>query len=157
MLIKTNLSWNTLARYSAMVWNNGEDEYTMNGDNFVECVEAEEDPDFVLTVDWLKSDCEWHIEKQRTMLDEDFIADYHRDYLEGYRDEETVAGHKEYLKQRNRINAFKRQFKTWLASVEVIDTWTFDTDKDEFISFPASANGRAVPNLYILKGGSSHG
>lgn len=147
MVIKTNLSWNTLATYSAMLWNNGEDAYIVTGDNFIECV-GEEDPNFILTLDWLKSDCEWHIEGQYSMLDGDYWADWHRDYLEGYRDEKTVEGHKEYLKQRKEINSFKRQYRKWLTTVETVEEWTFDTDVDEFISFPASANGSAVAILH---------
>ena len=100
----------------------------------------------MLTVNFLKDDCEWHIEKQFTMLDEDFAGMYHQDYLEGSRDEKTVAGHKEYLKQRKAINTFKKQFKEWLSTVEEVPEWTYDTDTTDFIYFPKS--GKAEPILH---------
>lgn len=146
MIIKTNLSWNTLANYSAMMWNNGEEPYCIGGDAFLDCLDS--DGEELLDLDYLKSDCEWQIEKHFTMLEEDFVATCHQDYLEGHRDSETVKGNNQYTQYRKEANAFKRQYRKWLESVEVVEEWTFDTDIDEFISFPSTANGKAVAILH---------
>ena len=147
MKISTNLSWNTLARYAAMLWNAGEEPYTPNGDNLVELVEAEDDPSFVLDLEWLKMDCKWHVDKHFDMLEEEFCAVCHRDYLAGRRDKETVDGHNKYLKWRKEAREFKRAFKIWVSTAETVPEWVYDTDTAEFVTFPKNANGKAVPIL----------
>ena len=144
MVIKTNLSWNTLAKYSALLWNNGKDDYIATGDNLVEMIEDEDDPDFILTVDYLRSDCEWHIQGYYDMLEEDFIAVCHQDFKEGRRDAETIKGHEEYLKQRKVLNAFKRNFKKWLEEVEEVPVWTYDTDTTDFIIYDYTNGAKPI-------------
>ena len=149
MIIKTNLSWNTLARYSAFMWNNGEDEYTADGGNWVEMIDNLEDGDtFTMDAESLKSNWEYLIWGHKQMLEDDYIGADHESYLEGYRDEKTVAGNKEYLKQRREIDAFRRDYEAWCKTIEETSEWEFDTDDVEFITFPRSARGNAVPILH---------
>lgn len=146
MVLRTNLSWNTLAKYNAMMWNNNEEPYCIGEDAFREVFLDSEEP--VLNLEYLKKEALWNIDKQMVMLDEDFISVCHQDFKEGFRDKETVEGHKKYLEAKKGINAFKRELKKWLESAEQVPVYTIMVDlAEDFLIMPEGLNGKVKPNL----------
>ncbi len=147
MTIRTNLSWNTLARYNAMMWNNNEEPYCIGEDAFREVFL--DSGESLLTLDYLKKEALWNIDKQETMLEEDFIGVCHQDYKEGYRDSATIEGHKKYLEAKKEINAFKRELKKWLVSAEEVPERTIMVDTaEDFLEFRNGWNDKAIPILH---------
>lgn len=147
MTIRTNLSWNTLARYNAMMWNNNEEPYCIGEDAFREVFLNSGES--LLTLDYLKKEALWNIDKQEIMLEEDFIGVCHQDYKEGYRDSATIEGHKKYLEAKKGINAFKRELKKWMASAEEVPDWTLMLNiPEDLLIMPKEFNGKVLPNLH---------
>lgn len=146
MKIKTNLSFNCLAKYSAMMWNHSEEPYMANGENLVEIIKDGEDLNtFVLTDDFLVGDCEWQIEKQENMLEEDEAGACAEWYRDGDRDERTMKGYAIYKKCKKEIASFKRELKKWIKEVEYVDVWEYESDTIDFIKF--DGGDKALPNI----------
>lgn len=138
MKIMTTMTDDVINRYNAMMWNNGEEPYTVScyGDNLQELLGPNGD-NFVasgtpLDADYLINDCCWQIEKHETMLDEDEAGCCHKWYTEdGCRDKRTMAGMKIWRKERKRIGAWKRQFAAWkkFAAANVCAPREIDIDR----------------------------
>lgn len=135
MKIRTNLTDATIARYNAMNWNHGEDIYCLApcGDCWMEILREQynEDPEFLVDAEMLRSDTEWQIEKHQTMIDQDEAGHCHAWYLEGDRDRRTMEGVKLWRKYNREIVEYRRALKKWLASVETCEPRWIDTDDIE--------------------------